>query len=87
VMGGGRGGAGYGSKAVEKMLRDYLPPRMLSGGKADKQNTMVPDLPSIVAMGVVESFERGDFDDSHVWASISRWYPRIRATALGGRIP
>jgi hypothetical protein len=82
AMGKGKGDS-YASKALQKMLEEYAPVSQRSPRKKAGDAGIIPDLPPEAAMGVVLALQRGDLDGV-LWASISRWYPRIAATARRG---
>jgi hypothetical protein len=82
--GTGRGDS-IASKALAKMLDEYAPASATRGRQQRPQGPQaIDDLPWEAAQGVVLAFERGQLSDA-LWASISRWYPRIALTAKRGR--
>lgn len=74
----------YVGKAVAKMLEEYAPASALSGSSRVTEGQPIPDLPREAAEGLMEAFRRGLLNDQ-LWATISPWWPRIRATAKRGR--
>jgi hypothetical protein len=78
------GGDNLAGRAVAKMLEEYMPASASPRHSRLEKPKVIPDLPWEAAQGVVIAFERGLLT-GELWASISRWYPRISLTAKRGR--
>lgn len=83
VTGGGGKQDSLASKALAKMLEEYMPPSAARPRSRLSKPSVIPELPPAAARGVVLAFEQGLLTDV-LWASISQWYPRIAATAKRG---
>lgn len=74
-------------RALEILLRDYLPPYIRNRRQATKgarANKGIPGLPVEAARGMMESYNRGDFNDNVVWVSINPYFAEVSFTAKRG---
>jgi len=83
ASGGGGKSDSVASRALAKMLEEYMPASARRPSSRSQRPKAIPELPAVAARGVVLAFQRGLLTDV-LWASISQWYPRIAETAKRG---
>lgn len=83
-VGKGSGKPSSAGRALEILLKDYLPPSLRERESKVRKPIVIDGLPVAAARGIMIGYDRGDFHDNVVWVSVNPYFAGISATAKRG---